>query len=1647
MYVNGGGLTNAQASGNFHVVTPTETTTYMLSAQDEEGAPLGDFAVAVTVTSAPSGPALSNVVANPATVMEGGSSTLSWTPRADVSHVYVNGGGLTNAQASGNFHVVTPTETTTYMLSAQDEEGAPLGDFAVAVTVTSAPSGPALSNVVANPATVMEGGSSTLSWTPRADVEAVLIRTVGGLTEETATGTSHVVTPSETTTYEVVAMGEGAELAAVTVAVTVTSAPSGPALSNVVANPATVMEGGSSTLSWTPRADVSHVYVNGGGLTNAQASGNFHVVTPTETTTYMLSAQDEEGAPLGDFAVAVTVTSAPSGPALSNVVANPATVMEGGSSTLSWTPRADVSHVYVNGGGLTNAQASGNFHVVTPTETTTYMLSAQDEEGAPLGDFAVAVTVTSAPSGPALSNVVANPATVMEGGSSTLSWTPRADVSHVYVNGGGLTNAQASGNFHVVTPTETTTYMLSAQDEEGAPLGDFAVAVTVTSAPSGPALSNVVANPATVMEGGSSTLSWTPRADVSHVYVNGGGLTNAQASGNFHVVTPTETTTYMLSAQDEEGAPLGDFAVAVTVTSAPSGPALSNVVANPATVMEGGSSTLSWTPRADVSHVYVNGGGLTNAQASGNFHVVTPTETTTYMLSAQDEEGAPLGDFTVAVTVTSAPSGPALSNVVANPATVMEGGSSTLSWTPRADVSHVYVNGGGLTNAQASGNFHVVTPTETTTYMLSAQDEEGAPLGDFAVAVTVTSAPSGPALSNVVANPATVMEGGSSTLSWTPRADVSHVYVNGGGLTNAQASGNFHVVTPTETTTYMLSAQDEEGAPLGDFTVAVTVTSAPSGPALSNVVANPATVMEGGSSTLSWTPRADVSHVYVNGGGLTNAQASGNFHVVTPTETTTYMLSAQDEEGAPLGDFAVAVTVTSAPSGPALSNVVANPATVMEGGSSTLSWTPRADVSHVYVNGGGLTNAQASGNFHVVTPTETTTYMLSAQDEEGAPLGDFAVAVTVTSAPSGPALSNVVANPATVMEGGSSTLSWTPRADVSHVYVNGGGLTNAQASGNFHVVTPTETTTYMLSAQDEEGAPLGDFAVAVTVTSARPPREPRKPVPPVITSFTANPEVIAPGESSTLSWKVRGSVDSFKLTGNDLEIFLDKDETSYTVTPTETTTYTLSADGTSATATVVVRTLPRFVISPRGGVSFSSQGVGDAVLAGYAEMDLDAGMSTPAGLAIFGSRPDGILVSEATVPAASTVLEGRIFAEIGGAVTTAIALANPNDSPVTVAFFFTDAFGIDSGHGSFTLGPREQIARSLNQEPFNAAAVWGTFSFTANLPVAAIALRGFTNEQSEWLMTTLPVVPLTFSTAETVYFPHFAAGGGWTTQVILVNPTHGPISGSVQFLGPASTAALTLADGRTGSAFLYSIPPRSAVRLQTSNPAAVLQAGSVRVAADPGHSAPAGVSFFSYENGGVTVSDISIPASAPGSEFRVYVEARGTPGQPHSVRSGIALANTSDTAIGVYLVLTALDGTLAGPATSLIIPSSGQVVRFVDELFPALTPPFSGILRIISVRPTPFHSPVPNIAAVGLRMRINQRNDVLITTTPAADEVSAPDTSNVFFPHFADSGGWTTQFILFSATGQASSGWLRFTGQDGQPLDLPLVPSADQPIP
>lgn len=99
-------------------------------------------------------------------------------------------------------------------------------------------------------------------------------------------------------------------------------------------------------------------------------------------------------------------------------------------------------------------------------------------------------------------------------------------------------------------------------------------------------------------------------------------------------------------------------------------------------------------------------------------------------------------------------------------------------------------------------------------------------------------------------------------------------------------------------------------------------------------------------------------------------------------------------------------------------------------------------------------------------------------------------------------------------------------------------------------------------------AACGGTGTTPTPPVTTPPTTPA----PTITSFAATPSTISPGQSSTLSWTVSGTATSLTLTPGIGDM---TGATSYSVSPSATTTYTLTATGeggtVTSTATVTVQ--------------------------------------------------------------------------------------------------------------------------------------------------------------------------------------------------------------------------------------------------------------------------------------------------------------------------------------------------------------------------------------------------------------------------------------------------------------------------------------------
>jgi RHS repeat-associated protein len=533
---------------------------------------------------------------------------------------------------------------------------------------------------------------------------------------------------------------------------------------------------------------------------------------------------------------------------------------------------------------------------------------------------------------------------------------------------------------------------------------------------------------------------------------------------------------------------------AIVETETPS----AQISANPETIIIGESSTLSWESENASSCNIDPDIGIVHVSGTVD---VSPTETTTYTITATGPGGTTTADAAVTVTYPE----PTVS-LTATPESISIRESSTLSWSSTdADTCEITPDVGTV---DPSGSVDV-SPTETTTYTITAIGAGGT---TTAVATVTMIYPSTVGLT---ATPESIFIGESSLLSWfSTGADTCEITPDVGTV---DPSGLIDV-SPTETTTYTIIATGPGGTATADVTVMVIYSE----PTVS-LTATPGSILSGESSALSWSSTdADTCEITPDVGTV----ATSGLIDVSPTETTTYTITATGPGGTATDDVTVTVTYSE----PAVI-LTAMPESILSGESSTLSWSStNADTCEIAPDVGTV---DTSGSIDV-SPTETTTYTITATGPGGTVTDD----VTVTYPE--PTVS-LTATPESILSGESSTLSWSStNADTCEITPDVGTV---DTSGSIDV-SPAEATTYTITATGPGGTATGDVTVTVTY-----------PLPTV--SLSADPEIILPGGSSTLSWDssnaescvIEPDIGSVDLSG------------SVVISPEETTTYTLTATG------------------------------------------------------------------------------------------------------------------------------------------------------------------------------------------------------------------------------------------------------------------------------------------------------------------------------------------------------------------------------------------------------------------------------------------------------------------------------------------------------
>lgn len=322
---------------------------------------------------------------------------------------------------------------------------------------------------------------------------------------------------------------------------------------------------------------------------------------------------------------------------------------------------------------------------------------------------------------------------------------------------------------------------------------------------------------------------------------------------------------------------------------------------------------------------------------------------------------------------------------------------------------------------------------------------------------------------------------------------------------------------------------------------------------------SPATITAGTSATLTWNVPGANSVIINPEVGVVAASGS---RIVSPNVTTAYTISAS---GA-LGTASKSVVLVVNPA-PIVINLSANPTVLMSGGSAALQWNVMG-ADQVSIDQ-GIGNVPVSGN-QLITPTQTTTYTLTASNTSGILTKSFVVTVNP------PIVADISSSPANINVGQSSTLTWNVSGADSVTIDQGIG--QVPPSGT-RVVTPYSTTSYDLTASSS--CCIISKAATVTVGTVYPYQYPygdlygypynyypygymhgylygypggSGSVTPFIEIFDVSPSTVTFGQPVYLHWNVVGAT-SVDISG----IGTEPSNGSRILIPTATTTYTLTA--------------------------------------------------------------------------------------------------------------------------------------------------------------------------------------------------------------------------------------------------------------------------------------------------------------------------------------------------------------------------------------------------------------------------------------------------------------------------------------------------------
>ncbi len=412
-----------------------------------------------------------------------------------------------------------------------------------------------------------------------------------------------------------------------------------------------------------------------------------------------------------------------------------------------------------------------------------------------------------------------------------------------------------------------------------------------------------------------------------------------------------------------------------------------------------------------------------------------------------------------------------------------------------------------------------------------------------------------------------------------------------------------------------------------------------------------------------------------------------------------------------------------------------------------------------------------------------------------------------------------------------------------------------------------------------------------------------------------------------------------------------------------------------------------------------------------ARLDTASGL-LPQSVAIYSSTQQTVdqrsqrhsrwLINEAAVTPSLPVRRATVFIDGHPQRRHTLYAYNPGQRTSELTLTLRNDQGLVAREWKHTLPAGEQAQIEI-EPPESAAPTSATLTVTTSTPVAMSAFRLSINGRGEKILSPAPMAkPSSMSDQTTI--PYVVSGGGYHSEVLLINPTEELAKGTIAFYNETGKRG---ALGTRSDVLFYEIPPHSSYTISSDRTGPNVLRGYAKIKADAGNT-PYSATLNKRWSGDVWTHE-NLVSGISGSNMQFAVDLR-----PTMIRHGEIDIS--------FIIVNPMENEAANINLSL-----GGAEIISDSLLP-------GEQKTISLRETEgqnihgivsFSSDHP-VTLTALQETLNIRSGTVKMELPPISEAA-------YFPYVPNGGGLSTEFRLANTSAQQAGGQLGFKTPSGEP--------------